>query len=285
MQFKNRKLPKASAEDLRRCPIDSFAPYALVSAPTYFFMKRNEKFIGIKAPLDFFTEEELEKLKSFHSFYQPQFVDTTLPYRDAARSIRLLLTWEPKSKKAGKSQKSMYPEVTLPIAPFELSDAVVRTLAPLLNSNGSIEPFFISVMIEALCEPLPKELLIKYRESNIELLEKAILQSSCATFLSLLIGYCNLPWLCQYRERAFEYFLGHSDSELTQANTTDEIILIVEELFKDETIQLLTPELFETRSERASQKIDSRYKRMLRTLVKKDQSAPSIFGPEGFSEL
>jgi len=69
MDFRQRKLPKEAAINLRISPIASVKPYALMIAPVYVFMRVNEKFVSVKAPLDFFTPEELERLKSFESFF------------------------------------------------------------------------------------------------------------------------------------------------------------------------------------------------------------------------
>ena len=91
------------------CPIESVKPYALMIAPVYVYMRRNEKFISVKAPMDFFTAEELEKLKSVEMFFMPQFVDAVLPYRNLARRVKMILGWNPVESKAG-----------LPPAPFEI---------------------------------------------------------------------------------------------------------------------------------------------------------------------
>ena len=81
MEFSKRKLPKEAAHQLRVCPIPSVQPYALMLSPVYVFMKANEKFVSVKAPLDFFTQEELSKLRMYDTFYMPDFVDRTLPFR------------------------------------------------------------------------------------------------------------------------------------------------------------------------------------------------------------
>src|SRR4051794_31443428 len=98
MNFSHRKLPPAAAEKLRICPIRTIEPFALMLAPVYVFMRRNEKFVSVKAPLDFFTPEELEKLRPFQSFFMTEFVDTALPFRQAARRVRAVLSWDPGSQ-------------------------------------------------------------------------------------------------------------------------------------------------------------------------------------------
>src|SRR5689334_8605019 len=100
MNFRPRKLPKEAAMNLRISPIVSVKPYSLMLAPVYVFMRLNEKFVSVKGPLDFFTPEELERLQPFESFFLPEFVDTALPFRQVARNVRALLSWQPTAQGA-----------------------------------------------------------------------------------------------------------------------------------------------------------------------------------------
>src|SRR4051812_8298441 len=95
MEFSARKLPKEAASDLVRYPVQSVKPYVPMWAPIYVFMPKNEKFVSVKAPLDFFVPEELEKLEPLENFYVSSAISNALPFRDAARGVRSVLEWEP----------------------------------------------------------------------------------------------------------------------------------------------------------------------------------------------
>src|SRR3990167_7937356 len=114
MQFTQRKLPPEAVYTLRVSPIDSVEPYALTLAPMNVFLKRNEKFVSVKAPLDFFVPEELEKLRPLGNFFIPDFVDKVVPFRKAARSVAALLKWEPPPP----AKDGAYPPVALPISAY-----------------------------------------------------------------------------------------------------------------------------------------------------------------------
>jgi hypothetical protein len=191
MDFSKRKLPKEAAESMRICPIDTVKPYAMMLAPVYAYMKLNEKFVSVKAPLDFFTPGELDKLRTFEAFHLPAFVDTVLPFRSAARSVRALLSWSPELSVKGP-RKDL---VALPPASYELSDAVLRIVGPLWSSQAKVEPFFVAAFVNELCELLPAESLTTARDRSFDLYENAVLGSSWAVFLALHLGYVDLAFL------------------------------------------------------------------------------------------
>ena len=67
MDFSNRKLPVSAAPNMRSVPIGELKPYSLMLAPVYVFLKRNERFVAVKAPMDFFTPEEIERLRPYET--------------------------------------------------------------------------------------------------------------------------------------------------------------------------------------------------------------------------
>jgi len=203
MDFKQRKLPKEAVERLRICPIRTVRPYALMMAPVYVYMKLNEKFVMVKGALDFFTEEELERLNPLGSVFFPEEVDISLRFREVANEVKDLLSWNPetaalqvlKERTQGKKEE-------LPLAPssFELSDAVIRVIGPLWNPGPHIDPFYVSVFANELCDLLPADLLKRYRDQSVVDLERAVMASSWAVFVALHLGYTNLGFLNRLRQ-------------------------------------------------------------------------------------
>lgn len=202
MDFKQRKLPKEAVEQLRICPIRTVQPYALMMAPAYVYMKLNEKFVMVKGALDFFTEEELERLKVFDSIFFPQEVEMAIRFRNVASEVRELLSWDP--EKAGLHQlkemtQGKKEEIPLMLSSFELSDAVIRVIGPLWQPGPYIDPYFVSVFVNELCELFTPELLKRYRDQSIVAFEKAVMCSSWAVFIALHMGYNDLGFINRLR--------------------------------------------------------------------------------------
>lgn len=264
------------------CPIASVEPFALMLAPVYVFLKANEKFVAVKAPLDFFTPEELARLKPLQSFFLPEFVEQALPFREAAREVKALLSWVPKI--ARKAEGDDYPEVPLPPSPYELSDAVIRIVGPLWGSGAVIEPFFVSVFANELCELLPPERLLESRDESVAQYEKAIFQSSWAVFLALHLGHCDLDFLNRVRRRVYDETMARIRPEagLTEV---DEVVAISATAFDDPKVRILRCDSFGARAERVAQKIVGRMERVSAEMIRKERAVPSIYGPGGFADV
>jgi hypothetical protein len=269
MDFSRRKLPKEAVTDMRLCMIESVRPYALMLAPAYVYMKVNEKFVAVKAPLDFFTPEELERLKPLGSFFFPSCVDAALRYRETARAVRSLLAWEPKPAKGGAA--------VLPPAPYELSDALLRLLAPLWGAQAAIEPFFVSTFANELCELLPGDLLKSARDRDVVGYERALLVSGWAVLLALLLGHADLAYLNRLRLGVFREAVGADP-----AGFAPEITEEASAIHAAHGTRALPSGHFATRASRAGAKLAGRMGRLRELAQAAGQSAPSVFGEGGF---
>jgi hypothetical protein len=274
MDFRPRKLPKEAAINLRISPITSVKPYALMIAPVYVFMRINEKFVSVKGPLDFFTPEELERLKSFESFFLPEFVDAALPFRQVARDVKRLVGWEPK----------IDGEAALPPAPYEVSDAVLRMLGPLWGAGLVIEPFFAAVFANELCDLLPVEKLRVARDEDVVRYERAVLRSGWAVFLALHLGYCDLPFLNQLQQRVFDAsFTGVGIPAVGRAADVDELLEIAWASMGADATVAVRGEVFASHPGRSAQKIARRLTRIQdEAMILETQPVPSIRGEKGF---
>src|SRR5437899_3275466 len=90
MKIRNRKLSKDAVQTLRRIPVELCHSYDLLVAPIYVYLPKNEKFVAIKFPLQYFSPAELEKFRPYESFYLPEFVDFISPFQKAGESVRAL---------------------------------------------------------------------------------------------------------------------------------------------------------------------------------------------------
>ena len=280
MNFSARKLPATAAEELRICPITTVAPFALMLAPVYVFMRINAKFVSIKAPLDFFTPEEIEKLKPFESFFLPEFVEATVPFRDAGRRIRAILNWVPSDPQ------------TMPPTSYEVSDAVLRILGPLWaflspveKRTVVIEPFFTAIFTNDFCDVLPITLLKQAREVDLESFECALLRSSWSVFLALHLGYNDWNYLSALRlhifERTIQSKVGNSITGFQASQEIEELIRLVADSVQNSTTPTLVSDWFAARPERVAQKIASRIERVKAQMIKPGQPPASLFGVRG----
>ena len=270
MEFNARKLPREAAIQLIRNTISGLKPFALMPAPVYFFFQKNEKFIGIRGPLDFFTTEEVEKMKAFEAFYFPPFIEKLFPCTNAAASIKALLTPRP--------------ELEMPISPYELSDAVLRILSKLWGKGLMIEPFFVAMFVESLCEPLSPHSLQMAREKDISFYEKAVFGSSWAVFLALHLGLCDLALVNAIRQHAFDEIAYSRNPGKRNYSEVEALLALVKELLEPMPRTFLGAS-FSGREDRVSQKLVNRLQRVDESLVPEHQTAATIYGPEGFRDV
>jgi hypothetical protein len=274
MDFKQRKLPKEAVEQLRICPIRTLQPYALMMAPAYVYMKLNEKFVMMKGPFDFFTEEELERVKSFESLFFPEEVDMAIRFRNVANDVRELLGWNPETvvlhqlKEKTQGQKE---EIPLMLSSFELSDAIIRVIGPLWRPGPYIDPYFVSVFVNELCELITPELLKSYRDQSIVDFEKAIMSSSWAVFIALHLGYTDLSFLNRLRLSVIHETMSGQSANLTSPWKNPEIHQMIQvarnSLGKDlEPLpgSLIHYNVLQTHFNIASEKLSSRMRRVER---------------------
>lgn len=274
MDFSRKKLFREESMRLRRQSVRSVEPYELLMAPVYVFFQRNEKFVAVKGPLDFFEPDEITKFSQYETFFVPGFVDSLMPFQGAARAVRTALTYVPRDG------------VSAEPASFELSDAVLRLLAPLWGPSGagSIEPFFITAFTNELCPPISPEILKNSRNQDIEKMEKALICSSMAVFFALHLGHCGLHFLTQFRNRSFinimsDHVSGSSRQEL------EELVALCVDLYEKNGTAPLTEEAFNNRLERVSRKLRARLNRIRSALATPDGVRASIFGEGGIVDV
>lgn len=273
MDFAHKKLPAEAAQNLRNIPIREIAPYALLLAPVYAFLKQNAKFIAIKAPLDFFTPEELEKISSMGSVFVTSAIDLAQPFQNAAARARAVLSVQPQD------------ETKLPPSPYELSDALLKIIGPLWGTGPVIEPYFVAVFVNSFCDELPGELLTQARELDVKLYEKALFRSSWAVFLALHLGYCDLAFLNRLRRQVFEQTLENVTRISPVVRETDALFNLVTGIVENSETRVRAGDHFNAGTDPLRQKLASRMVRVKEHFIRKDQPVPTIYGPEGFRNV
>jgi hypothetical protein len=188
MLFEAKKLEVESADELLQCSISTVKPYALMLAPVYVFMKRNEKFVSVKGPLDFFTPEELAAFASYGCFHLPKTVAELTAFQTAAKLAREML------KEAA---------APFPPAPFELSDELIKVLAPIWGKNIEISPFCSSIFSDELCGTLDPQELLYGRDTAIVRHDLGLLLSGLLVFILAHSGAYDLDQLRKIRSETY----------------------------------------------------------------------------------
>jgi hypothetical protein len=188
MLFEAKKLEMESAEDLFQCRVSTVKPFALMMGPVYVFMKRNQKFVSVKAPLDFFTPEELSSLARYEEFFLPKSVSEVTPFQTAARVTRELI----------RANQNAFPP-----APYEISNQVIQTLASIWGKESRVTAFCASVFTDEFCGQLDSGELLLGRESAVVKHELGLLLSGTLIFVLVHLGWYDLELLTQLRKEVY----------------------------------------------------------------------------------
>lgn len=268
MDFSDKKLPREEAPHLVRIPLDRIQPYALMVAPAYVLLKQNQKFIAVKGPLDFFLPAELERLRDRESLYFTKFIESVSPIQDVGKSVRAILSFRPQLVRGVEME---------PLASFERSDAVIRAMRPLWGHGVSVEPFFLCVFADQICNPLPAAHLESMRDRSVEAFETALLQSSWAVTLALVMGMCDLHYLNRIRREVFE---GVQPNQNDRRGLYD----LVQRTLPSSSTSLLRMDAFDGHEGRMGEKIKHRMTRIRKEAMEKaapDHIDLSIHGEKG----
>ena len=260
---------------MRVCPIETLRPFAPVPAPVYLLLSGNDKFVSIKAPLDFFTPEELDRYRNSSAFFYPEFVKKVLPFRQEALQFKALLRSVDQAKAHPAEELENTP------SPYELSDAFLRMAAKLWSEGGVIEPFFASVFAHEICDPFDGSWLLVARETNVMAYDQAILRSGWAVWQAMHLGYLNLSWITALRNSVFRVSSG------LVTDRSEILKLLPERWMRDEAereIPLHGQGLERAKSATEKGKLWTRSERLRTDLITERDVIRSIFGPGGFRD-
>jgi len=264
MDFYYKKLPLELFNELRPFPVSKVKPYQLLLAPVYVFLHKNSKFLALKGPLDFFTEQEMEKYSTYEVMYFHRSIELCTPFVIASKSVKDILSLE---------SVDMIPS-------YELSDSVLRLIGPLWSSENKIEPYFINIFVDELCAPLGNKKMEEASLLDVDLFECALLQSSWAVFLALHLGYCNLNFLNKLRLNTFDSVMGF-ESYNGKNEEVEDLISIARSTLKSIETKVLYGNYFDKKNERVCKKMSSKINRIQNEVCVTGLKSATIFGKEG----
>ena len=265
MLFEDKKLHLESIDQMIQCPISSVQPYSLMLSPVYVLMKLNKKLVSVKAPLDFFTEQELKRLSVNEVFYLPKFAGSSVRFQTAARVIHNIFTIRQDQFLA---------------SPFEISKESFGILAPLWGKQFQVEPFFMSVFAEELCSPLDPQMMLWARENAVVRHDHGLLLSGSLVFIAAHLGWSNLKELNEIRSSVYEKTVKGEDWK-TPRSELELIVSGLNELF--EAHQNLSVDILKTVQSEWSKKILARLNRLEGLNTNQQYDSLTIYGEDGFA--
>lgn len=262
MHFDEKKLAPEAADTLVKCPIYSVQPYSLMLGPVYVFMKRNQKFVSVKAPLDFFTPEELEKLKPYEEFFMPEFVLQATKFQTAAKVVRSLLE-------------------KVDLTPYEISDEILKVTSKLWSKELKIEPFFMSIFTDELCGVIDPQQMLEAREKTVAKHDWGLLLSGSVVFLTLWAGVEDIEALTNLRLQTYSKTVQGENWGSPKNHQEMWIAEVQQWMLSHRAIEA---QYIEFSAHEWAKKIHSRLKRAKKNYTTRAGKAPSIYGPHGFIE-
>ncbi|MBU6154448.1 MAG: hypothetical protein KGP28_09125 [Bdellovibrionales bacterium] len=188
MLFEAKKLELDSAEDLYQCRVSSVKPFALMLSPVYVFMKRNQKFVSVKAPLDFFTPDELSSLGRYEEFFLPKIISEVSCFQTSARVVRGILKMSRKS---------------FPPSPFEVSNEIIKVTGASWGRDLRVSSFCAAIFADELCGHLESAELLLGRESAVVKHDLGLLLSGMLIFTLVHLGWHDLEVLKKMRAEVY----------------------------------------------------------------------------------
>jgi hypothetical protein len=285
VNIRHRKLAKDVIDTLRCVPVGVCKPYDVLVAPVYVYLPRNGKFVAIKLPLQYFTPQDLEKFKPYESFYLPEFVDQVLPFQKAGGAIQSLFEVIQKRPVKTSTGTEM---VAVPLAQYELDDAVLHILAPLWSVGSKVEPFFLCFFANEVCLPFSTNFLTE--SADKENFELALLRASTGVFLALHLGYTDPGVLTRLRDRFFSDTLDG----VRPVQSPGEVALLQQLIWtlipnsevKDISLPAIE-KLLKTSGTggKAAKKLISRLKRMTLNFIQSEAESASLYGEKGICNV
>lgn len=283
MNFKNRKLPISEGRHLKKIRVEALEPARLLFSPLYIYMSLNKKYLAIKGPLDFLTVEEIRKLESLPFVYFSKFIDRLYPVRKMGEAIREVLSLEPrrlKTSSQASEAETLFPLVDLPVATYEISDRILKLLAPIWSYEWETELYLLSVLAEEVCGSLPVKILHEAREKSLQDYEQGHAISAWAIFLALQLGVTDLAVLVDLRKEAFQTAQG---KEASFTGFFKQIIELSQNLPTDFDQKIAVAEFWKRCA--GLEKIEHRIKRIQKEKLNRPSLSASALGPEGLFEV
>ncbi len=272
MRFNLKKQPAKLATQFRALLITELEAYKLLPSTVYLYLEINQKFLALKEPFDFFTEEELEKFSKQGTFHVPEHFDIAAPFREAGQRVRSMLEW------SGGDGEELEP------ASYEMSDSVIRQVAglwapldPTRKDFAGIETYFAAIFAHEIVTPLPSAVLIEARANDLDLYLVSVMRAAFSVFIALHLGFCDRERL----DELYAWVFTNSarlpiSKEIPVTPQMKEVGAWVSSFISEPGVSLLASDVFNTEKGRVPEQLKSRMKRICNELMSKEARLKSI---------
>jgi len=275
MRFRNIKFTPEEGRGLIKKSFSEIEPNRILFAPVYLYLRSNQKFVSIKEPLDFFTEADIEKLKTYENIYVHSFEKKLVPFQRAGKDLNQYLT---------SFEQNRWKQVQKGPYPYEVDHFILKRLSYLWGIDLSIEPFFTAVFVESFSGALEFKILKQAQEMDVVVYEKAFLLSSWIVFMALHIGYNDYDFLNKIRNEIFEFCLKAEKNPFNNSEL-EELFKISKNWVGENPFQKMTFQQFEKELSRVNQKFASRLKVVKEQFSENLKLEISLFGDDGICDV
>lgn len=267
-----KKLPPEAASDLKSEPIRIDRAYALTWSPVYVFLRRNQKFVAVKGPKDFFTPDELKKLSPFENFFIPKRSTEIDYYQEKGRNLRRYL----ESIKHEEDSLASNPDPKeAPTASYEVSAFTMDKICEIWGTRRHLMNWEVVAYIDSICHGVAGDHWLRLREISIQEFDRILAHSSWIIFFALHLGYTDIDLLSRYRSELFRRSLSSGDLELSIPEL-DEIERLVSKWLNQSPEGLSSAKIMEDWSGRVAQKLSFRLDLVNKYEATRHASEPAV---------
>ncbi len=269
MDFERKKLSLSEINTLIEIDVGDLVPLRPLGTVVYLCLAQNQKLVAIKGPFDFFTNEEIDRIRGAGKVYAHPILESVDRIRRVAERVRAVLAWQEPAE-----------GVFLEPAPYEISYSLKPHLSAVWRRNEqalALETFFLPFFIESLCGALPPEELLRFRNEDFMTFEDALLCTATTLFLAINCGYLDVKYLTDAREKLFLEFVSGARADVSVE--LRELFEWVRGRLRDDSVTRLYQEDFESGTQVTTSKVFSKLEKLDRPIL--DVNEESVYGPNG----
>ncbi len=297
MEFREKKIPYSRGQSFKKVTLKTVQPHVILFAPAYVLMKKDQFYVGVKGPLDFFTPEDLTRLSGYEFLHFSRFIFSIGLVRDAARAVQNLL--KRSDVVTHRAHAPVFRDAALGASDAEISSQVLRVLTQLwLNhpeEGVQTEAFFVCAFVDELLGGLSPTILTKIRAYGVDFLERVLVLSSLSVFMMIHLGYLNLAYLNRLRIAAVFALLDEaqnrtrpllrekSGSMVGFGVEAEQVFQFVCTRFEGLAGEMIRARVIATDTESLTKKFSSRLPEILNGMKNRKSGNLSIFGEDGFA--
>lgn len=273
MDFERKKLNLTELNTLIEMDVGDLVPLRPLGTVVYLRLVQNQKLVAIKGPFDFFTSDEIDRIRGAEKVYAHPILESVDKIRRVAERVRSVLAWQEPAE-----------GIFLEPAPYEISYSLKPHLSAVWRRNDqalALETYFLPFFMEVLCGALPTEEFVRFRNEDFTAFEDALLCVDTTLFLAMNCGHLDVKYLSESREKLFRECIEGSRADVS---------IEIRELFewarnrlREQSVTRLYQEDFKSDDHVTAAKVFSKLEKLDRPIL--DVNEESVYGPQGLIDV